>query len=522
MSRVADRRLWWIVGLAGLALITRLGALPREIVSWDESTFMLMAQDVLRGHLPYVALFDNKPPGMFFALAAVMKLFGAHLWTVRLFGATCVFAIGVLGFALARRFAAVAPCGLAALALVAAMSNSFGLYASTELPAIAFLLAALWLLVAQGTGLWAAFGAGLCAMMAVLFRTNLMLPALMMAGLYAAGMLLPRLRINRLALLPFLAGFALPLLVLIRVYTVAGKGELLWLAAVRVPLSYAENQHSLIENIGEFFLRLSAGTFTSPGAFGIFLVLSLWGMVRLLRGPAIATCITLLRAPFAPATVAAPCGYACRDLALIGMIFVATFYSAVGAGEFFAHYFLLLLPFGTPALAYFLQTPSYSVRAPKVLFAVLAAVLALGFSLPGAAQAVFTPGKMIARYGALAAANAIAADRRGGDRVWAVDDNLVYFYLNDVPPSPLAVHPSNITRGAVARPLAEAGYVSADEFSRLLAMRPRYIVTEKKNPVPFYMRGEERARFATMLQHTYALWRQYGSVQVYRLRADGT
>lgn len=521
MRIIRDRRLWWIVGLAALALVSRIGGLPREIVSWDESTFILMAQDVLRGHLPYVDLFDNKPPGMFFTLAGVMAAFGQTLLVVRLFGAFCVFVIGVLGYALARRFAAVTPSGLAALALIAATSNSFGLYASTELPAIAFLLVAMWLVLARGQCLAAAFVAGLCAMAAVLFRTNLMLPALALAGLYAVGTVCPRLRLHRFGLLPFAVGFALPLAGLIWLYCAHGQGDLLWLAAVKVPLSYAENQHGLGENLIEFLIRISAGTFTSPGAFGIYLVLSLWGMVLLLRGPCWGKIRGFIRAPFACADPSpdGSAAYACRDLAVIGIVFLATFYSAVGAGEFFAHYFLLLLPFGTPALATLLQTPSFpGWRSPKVLLAALACALVVGFSLPGVAMAIFTPHQMIARYGARAAAVAIAADRKDGDRVWAVDDNLVYFYLGDIPPSPLAVHPSNITRAAVAGPLAAAGYVSAHEFARLLALRPRYIVTEKKNPVPFYMRGAERETFVRMLSQDYVLWQQFRSVEVYRRR----
>ncbi|MGB8602618.1 MAG: hypothetical protein WCD42_10535, partial [Rhizomicrobium sp.] len=247
------------------------------------------------------------------------------------------------------------------------------------------------------------------------------------------------------------------------------------------------------------------------------------GMVLLLRGPGLGKLCGFIRAPFSSVaddtSTDGRAGYACRDLAMIGLVFLATFYSAVGAGEFFAHYFLLLLPFGTPALATLLQSPSFTGwRSPKALITILAVVLAAGFALPGAAIAIFTPHQMVARYGARAAATAIAADRKIGDRVWAVDDNLVYFYLADAPPSPLAVHPSNITRAAVAGPLAHAGYVSADEFARLLGLRPRYIVTEKKNPVPFYMRGAEREAFVRMLSQDYVLWQQFYSVEVYRRR----
>ena len=78
-----------IILLAFLSFYSRLAFLNREVLDWDETTFMLMAQDVLRGNLPYVHIFDNKPPGMFFILAAAMKLFGQRKGKSCSVGATC-------------------------------------------------------------------------------------------------------------------------------------------------------------------------------------------------------------------------------------------------------------------------------------------------------------------------------------------------------------------------------------------------------------------------------------------------
>jgi len=35
------------------------------VIDWDESTFILMGQSIIDGHLPYVKLWDLKPPGAF-------------------------------------------------------------------------------------------------------------------------------------------------------------------------------------------------------------------------------------------------------------------------------------------------------------------------------------------------------------------------------------------------------------------------------------------------------------------------
>jgi len=50
---------------------------------------MVMAQGILRGYLPYIEAFDNKPPSLFFALAGTMALFGQSLALTRLLGDLC-------------------------------------------------------------------------------------------------------------------------------------------------------------------------------------------------------------------------------------------------------------------------------------------------------------------------------------------------------------------------------------------------------------------------------------------------
>src|SRR5665213_1730655 len=94
-----------VVLLALLVFVTRYASRQYEIIDWDEDTFMLMAQEVLRGVLPYIRLFDNKPPGMFFTLAGVMAVFGQSVSVVRWFGDACVLATALIVFATARRYA---------------------------------------------------------------------------------------------------------------------------------------------------------------------------------------------------------------------------------------------------------------------------------------------------------------------------------------------------------------------------------------------------------------------------------
>lgn len=48
-------------------LSMRLSNLGQSVIDWDESPFIIVVSDLLRGHLPCVGLNDNKPPGIFLA-----------------------------------------------------------------------------------------------------------------------------------------------------------------------------------------------------------------------------------------------------------------------------------------------------------------------------------------------------------------------------------------------------------------------------------------------------------------------
>ena len=74
-----------------------------DFEGWDESTFIIMGSHVLEGHLPYLELFDIKPPGIFFALAGVMSVFGENLLAVRFFGTFCLLVSAIAGYAIAIR-----------------------------------------------------------------------------------------------------------------------------------------------------------------------------------------------------------------------------------------------------------------------------------------------------------------------------------------------------------------------------------------------------------------------------------
>ena len=210
---------WAACGIFSIAIgATQLGSLEHEIIDMDEATFIVMAKDVLNGNLPYVELFDLKPPMLFFMLAAAMASFGESLLTVRLFGALCLLTSCMAVFAVARRSVEPTPAALAVLLLVAVQSVKYGQYLSTELPATAMLMTALWVLVARPGSLAASAAAGLLMSLATLTRSNLGIVAVAFAAWLGVASLRPSLGVRRWAALAFVVAGLTPPVLLALIY----------------------------------------------------------------------------------------------------------------------------------------------------------------------------------------------------------------------------------------------------------------------------------------------------------------
>lgn len=83
-----QRRVWSrtvaLFGLyAAVSTLTRLIVTSNVIVNVDESSYMVGAWELLRGHLPYAGFADNKPP-LIYVYYALAQLLGHGLWSVRL------------------------------------------------------------------------------------------------------------------------------------------------------------------------------------------------------------------------------------------------------------------------------------------------------------------------------------------------------------------------------------------------------------------------------------------------------
>jgi hypothetical protein len=111
----------WLVATMAFVFLRSLPNL-RYLIGRDQATYCVIGQGLLHGKLLYRDLWDNKPPGIFYIYALIVKTFGPVMWSVGaldilwlLVFSCCIFYfsrryLGNLGAALAVIFYACRHC----------------------------------------------------------------------------------------------------------------------------------------------------------------------------------------------------------------------------------------------------------------------------------------------------------------------------------------------------------------------------------------------------------------------------
>lgn len=77
-------------GFILLSIALRFLSFQYSVIDHDESTYLVIAQEILDGKTLYVDVWDIKPPGIFLLFAALLKVFGHSIWVIRLVAAIVI------------------------------------------------------------------------------------------------------------------------------------------------------------------------------------------------------------------------------------------------------------------------------------------------------------------------------------------------------------------------------------------------------------------------------------------------
>jgi hypothetical protein len=141
----------WLLALLALAIIARWGSFFISVINHDESTYIVIADEMLRGELYLRDVVDTKPIGIFWIYAALIKLTGGSIVALRA-AAAAVVGLGGWGLFLAgRRATGSESVGGAAgiiYILICSLFTYYGVSPNTEIFFNVFTIAAVALSVA--------------------------------------------------------------------------------------------------------------------------------------------------------------------------------------------------------------------------------------------------------------------------------------------------------------------------------------------------------------------------------------
>jgi hypothetical protein len=492
-----------------LALLTRFPFFFHDVINWDESTFILVGQSIVDGHLPYVTLYELKPPLLFVFFAVVILVGGKSILAIRLAGMMYVWLVACFTYTIGSRIFSTRVGNVAGTLYVVAsavIAGGSGQATMSETVALVPLMASLVVLQRTTSSPLSLFIAGILVAVAALVRSNLVFVA------FAVGLwILMTHRQRPLAeiagkVLAYCLGGGLVVLLTLLPYVRANEGKVFWDAVFIAPIIYSSSQLGLSSTIATQATN-ALGTFTGhlfpttdnllglgvwvAGIVGLFIAFRDWRNDN---------------------------GADRHSQWLVLTYTLAVGLSIVFGGAAYAHYLIQLLPFFCLCAAVmYSRVGDYPVRK-RFTLPLAATVLALVL-LPVARQYSLIIARMRSSetlsYGtSYDIAKILRPACVKGCSLYLLTNQLAYWFLNVTPPTKLAVHPADVVVNYSLRAAYGPAATPESEVRKILQTMPDYIV---KPDVVWYL-GNSPARdiLEATVKSSYRIWATTDDQTIYR------
>ncbi len=486
-----------IAVLAGLFLLVLVLHLPifwRSVMDWDESLYLLMAEQWQAGHLPYTTIWDNKPIGIYAIFLVFIDIFKNHLFAIRfatvIFTALTAFAVfRITNTCVAgRKYQFFWSVAAAVIFVIGALSND-GLSANTEIFMACFTSYAMVVAIsAHAVSRPIFWKGGLCGLLigcAIMTKYVAVfeVPAVIFGMMGSAPTLNPKKRYEML--IGALIGVLVPVTFAITLYCNAGISDVWW-----------------NDSVASNFVRVAAHV-PQPN-----LLLVADEHLKRWLGFYLAPLILLF------------IGWRSANISLRHFLIIWFIGGGIGvysARSFFDHYFLQLLPVMSIMTICCLARLCYQL---KIIYActMFTPIYSGWMSIQNAAAPVVTVNRMQIQFHADTTAK-ISSDLRAnlqpGQIVYVFDDQpIIYSLISQTPPTKYVL-PSVLTTHFLA---SVAHVDSVAEVKRILELSPEFIVRSRYPASTPPNRNEVIYRLVNdRLATHYTLWKQYDVSYIYRL-----
>lgn len=427
-----------------VAFFIRFPFFFRDYVDRDESTFIIMAQSWVNGHLPYTKLWDLKPPITFLFFAVIIKIFGKSFIAIRLFGTLLVALTALFTYGMTTKITSKKVAFWVALFCVFFQSLFGSLQGvMSEHICTFFFTVGAYLLLTKDHGKWY-FLTGLFFGLSIMSKLNMAYPVLGL-GIYFLweGFTHKRLKANLknltlmgLGVIGTIALTALP-------YYFEGKTQIWWQSIFEAPLAYSDSQfHSPLKSL-PFIL---ASTLFFYFAYRKELV-----------------------------------NFKSKPIQILLIIFSGVMLSFVQAGKVNGHYLIQVYPF---ILILFGIAISKFVPHKKV-FKPLVAVLLLLIPMEAYLEYVNIAKNKIEKGSffngeGIDVPSYIEANSLEIKNIFFTEYHIGYWVLGVDPPTTAATHPSNITRDVLYPYMENPRKTGIEELQYIMeVLKPKTLVARK-------------------------------------------
>lgn len=417
----------------------------RDYIDRDESTFILMGQSWVNGHLPYTELWDLKPPVIFLFFAAVIYLFGKSFIAIRMGGALLValtafftYKIGVRVLSKKMAFWASMLC-----VLLLSLFGSLQGVMSEHICMAFFIMGVYWLLFKQ-KWYWILLS-GLFLGLSFMSKLNIAYP-LFFLGLFLGWEAFKNKTV--MAELPkwllLLSGMGLVIVLMALPYMMAGEVQVWWQSVFKAAMAYSSSKPSS---------KLEAMIF-------LILLISLawWAHRKKILD------------------------FDKREVPLLLMLTLGMGLSFVQIGKVNGHYLIQVYPF---ILILVFLAASKMVQFTKPYLKVLPM-----FVLPLAPLETYVEYINIINHKiekgtfyngeGIEVPAFISENGLETSNVYFMEYHIGYWQLGSTPPTKAATHPSNVARDALFPYMQNPRATSEEELRYIMEeIRPSIIVTRK-------------------------------------------
>lgn len=506
-KRIIDRKdLLFLAAIASISFLVRLPFFFQDVIDWDESTLILMGQSILDGYLPYLELWDLKPPLAFVAYAGFILMFGKSIISIRFAGTVCIILTSVLVYISGKTIASRFSAALAAIATSMGISLlASGQATMTEHIAIVPLTAALVLIFrCKPSNLRVTFLISIFLTIAAFIRLNLAY-TVVVVGCY----LVVRQGLKWRQILYHGLIYSLGCLLIVFLtyfpYLITGNGQVWWTSVIIAPLQYSQDDVTIFESLKRLMTGL-VNSSQNKATLGVSIVIWIGGFLG------IATAFLPNNRQNSPSFFQA--------IALT-LVTLSVGFSILKSGATYQHYLIQIIPclgLGTAILWQKLSKP----RLLKQLVSVVVLLALLSSLMPILTEYRIVGGRLIAggplQVGSCYDIAAYFRDNQAEDEpIYMMTDHLVYWLIDSQPLTAITTHPSNLSRERILEVINGPGSSPESELAQVFAAEPTFVVKERF--VDYFFSGEmQNAKnfLNQQLANHYEKTAQIGSRFIYR------